>query len=113
MKEFSESFYFDLSRLSYYDLRAASEALDLSGDANLFSRERFKRFFELAPVRSPDDGRKNLVGIGLVEIQKSGLPPAAKGIMRAGHRAADRLLLADEFGGLFWGDGLLGESGGR
>lgn len=77
--------------------------------ANLFPRVHFLwRLLELAPGRSPNKHSEHFVEIWFIKVDEGGFSLAAGRIMGADNLAAYGLFLAEEFGGLFRGDGILG-----
>ena len=98
----------DLRRFSRRDFRHTLERADLSGHTDALASVRRLRLTELRTVGTPDDQRKHLIGIGLIEVQESGTAVTAFRPSRADHLAADSRLLFDVCFGLGRREGLLG-----
>jgi hypothetical protein len=106
-----ESRHLDLGWIVSHDFRHSLESADLTGHANPFSSVCRFRIIKLRAIVAPDDQRKNLVGIGLVEIQKGWTAATALCPARAHHLAADRCLLPDVSFGFRGREGPLGQHG--
>ena len=66
----------------------------------LSSKECFRRIFELMPVRSPNYDCKNLIGVGLVKIEKSRLALSSTCVSGTGNLSAYCFFLSYIFFGI-------------
>src|SRR5438128_1940814 len=95
----------DLVGVGRNDLGRAAERPNLAGHTEVFVTVFFFWHPELCAVAAPDDNRKLLIRIGLVEVQERGLTPRGGGVTWRYHPPADSCRLADMLFGLRRCDG--------